>query len=549
MGIITILGRKITTADDSYSEKYWPQVTELIRLNYGSDRITEAKKVQEILRRCFNFLCDCFTETLKQNKKASFFLFVNDIHEDSIDIYRHQLTGNRLAIDQGHFILSRRIMKCILEQGCTLEMEGHPNLYQEVTQNSDAYSRHLDELIYLGSMAITMSEFISRSKLCPHSIGVEISNNEFTRLTFEPFNTLFTWWRKDYDRHSDEVQIGNNIVLELKAILQNKLAVSYDRLCDFIFMQSQFPIYRFGLLRFDDLIGYMHTSYGYSTDFLNTFYSGLMVSKRNVLSFDDCIMKNQNEYRHMYRPILEYTIDGKPYCIIGANKWSESLGQLMTNCLPFSQFPSEWNAIKPLKLFFQSVMDSHDKILEDPAVDIMKEHNVIFDRTIKSIKRPDNRNISIVRLQNVGEIDIMFIDPYSKVIFVCECKHNRSRYDLYLWINEITKYRADYEPQLLNKCAWISQNKILALEHLELINSVNITDKDEYTVVPLFIINAPSLYMYDSEYLVLTLHDLRLFFTGEHKTVEFNGEINGKPIIIQKPYFQNAERLFVANNV
>jgi hypothetical protein len=263
-----------------------------------------------------------------------------------------------------------------------------------------------------------------------------------------------------------------------------------------------------------------------------------------VLSIEDCILKTQDSRRYMYRPILQYNIDGKHWWLIGPRKWSESFVQLTTNCIPFGQFPDEWRQLVPLYDFFKKIMNTHDAILEDPAIEIIKKANLRFDRNIKTLKKAKNQGVSIIK-KDVGEIDLVFIDEIDKLIYVAECKHNKSRYEFNSWKRDISNFKSTYELQLKNKETWINDNKNALIEHFEILYNCEIENKEQYNVIPLFIINAPTLYMYDSNYLVVTLHDLELLLHGKHVTFEFNGEIRGNIVKINNPYLQNAEALFV----
>ncbi|CAN5278465.1 hypothetical protein BH09BAC5_BH09BAC5_11080 [soil metagenome] len=540
MPIKSIAGYKILEPDDSYSKKYWPQITKIVKDNYGEKEIIEYQSVQTVLRHCFAFFCQSFINLLNQKPKASFFVFVHDIHEDSIDLWR--LKDQDLPINGEDLAGARRIMKCIIEQGCNLDLEGHPILYKEICEQFESYSKHLDELAYIGRKAIEYSEYIARSQICPHSIGVKIEDGELTIFIYPPFNGLFKFFFEDHSKHSGSI-VASNCIPEIKNILAEQFNVSYDHLCDFIFIQRNNPHFRFALSRKGDLITQMHKAYSYSSEFLNTFYSGLTISKANVMSFEDCLLKTQDKRRYMYRPIVEYIIDGEPYWIVGANKWSESLSQLSANCFPFGQFPDEWSAITPLQKFIRKVANTHDSVLENPAIEVLQNKNLKFDRNIKNLKRSNNQNISLIK-KNVGEIDLVFLDEQGETIYLAECKHNRSRYEYNNWKRDIANFRSTYEKQLENKFIWASNNKTQLLEHFEILYSYKISDKNKYRVIPLFIINAPTLYMYDSDYIVFTLHDLEMFLNNQHITREFEGEIRGKKVKIKKPYFRNAEKYF-----
>lgn len=534
---------KYLEPDYRYKEKYWPILTDFVKKKYGDSEITSLVAVQETLKECFSILCKEFVVVLKKEKRASFFVFVQDLHEDSIEIWRAQLNGEKFPINQENFAASRRIMKYILEQGCSLDLIGHDSFFKEISEQIEPYTEHLEELVYIGTWAFTISEYIARSQICNHSVSLKVENNEFVINVDPPFNSLFSFIFADNQRHSKFVVVSDSII-ELKKILNDDLKINYDYLCGAIFGQLQDKKFRFSIFKLDELIKELIKKHGYSKDVLEIFYSGLMVNKNNVLSIEDCILKTQDSRRYMYRPILEYTIDQKTFWIIGANKWSESLTTLTTNCIPFGQFPDEWKQLIPIYDFCNRVMNTHDVVLEEPAIEIIKNVNLKFDRNIKTLKKTDNQGLSIIK-KNIGEIDVVFIDEKDKLIYVAECKHNKSRFEYNNWKRDISNFRSKYESQLSNKFNWISNNKLPLLEHFEILYTCKIESQENYNVIPLFIINAPTLYMYDSEYLVVTLHDLELLLNGKHVTHEFNGEINGKKVNIKKPYLQNAEKLFI----
>ncbi len=533
---------KVIESDDGYREKYWPLLSKYIQDKYGDQEIRQSNKVQEILKDCFTYLSNEFKTLLSQNLKASFFICVQDIHEDSIEILTQRLKGNEIPINEEDFAGTRRIMKCILEQGCTLDLVGHPFFYKEICENASIYIKHLEELLYLGQRAFEITEYITRSLLCPHSIGVHVQNNELTTYIYPPFNSLFAFIFDDYKRHANKVVVSDSIH-EFKRILKDDLKINLDEISRFVGDQLKDKKYRFGVTKLDTLINELHSSLGYSKNTLNEFYSGLIVHRGNVMSFEECLLKTQNENRYMYRPILEYTIDDIKYLMCGANKWAESLTQLTTNCFPFGQFPKEWKELPELKNFIVRIMNTHDKVLENPAIEIIEKANLKFDRNITFLQKSNNRNISLIKA-NLGEIDLIFLDEQESIIYIVECKHNRSRYEYHSWKRDIDNFRKTYEKQLNNKCAWIKTNKIDLLEHFEFRYNYKIEHKENYSVTPLFLINAPTLYMYDSDFLVVTLHELELLLQGKHITVQFNGELKGKQISFQNPYFKSAENLF-----
>lgn len=542
MPLLQIGELKVVVPNQTYKNKYWPIVTKHVKNKYGTKEITDANEVQQILKECFQILCNEFNSLIKQLPNASFFIFVQALHEDSIEIWKHQLSGPKFQINQEEFAGSRRIMKYILEQGCTIDMKGHPFFFKEICEQMQSYTKHLDELIYIGSWSFAISEYIARSQICPHSINIQVQKEELNILINVPFNSLFNYIFEDKDRHKSSVVVSK-CIYELEEILTKDVGLNLSHISGFLSNQLQDKKYRFGAFKIDELLSDLHDTFGYPKKTLAQFYSGLIVKRENVLSIDQSILKTQDERRYMYRPILQYKIDGEDYFCCGAHKWSESMTQLATNSFPFGQFPSEWKSIPGLNNFIKKVMNTHDKVLEDPAIDTIKKHELKFDRNITHLKKANNQNISLVKA-NLGEIDLAFINEQELIIYIAECKHNRSRYEFYNWNRDIKNFREKYEAQLRNKSNWVQENKLEFLEHLELVHNCVISNKNKYRIVPLFIINAPTLYMYDSDFLVVTLHDLNLLLEGKHKTIQFNGELNGKPISFLPPYFQNAEALF-----
>jgi len=523
-----------------FQKKYWPVVTQMFYEKHGENILTDASIVQEVLLEHFKFFCDKFMDVLNSDDRASFFLFVHYLHEDSIELYRMQLVGEDPAV-KIDFAAVRRVLKYVLEQGCHMKMKGHQFYFREICDNHEAYLLRLEELLYIGIRAMELVENIAKSKISPKAISLAIHESEFTVYTNPPYNSLYKFVYEDSKKHSSKVEVSKSMN-EFKQVVSNEVGINYDKAVGFSFGQIGDKRQRFGSFDLDQLIDMLHDSDGYPKDALRIFYKGMMVTNENALSIGDCILKTQHLSRYMYRPILRYAIDGKDRFFTGAHKWLESLSQVSTNCIPFGQYPPEWNELPPLKKFMEKVQNTHDRILEDPAFEIIQNAGWKVDRNIKNLKKPKNRNLSVVK-PGIGEFDMIFLDETEKMIYIAECKHNRSRFEYYNWARDTSNFVETYEKQLNNKFHWIEQNIAHVLEHFEELYKVKISDKEKYSVLPLFMINAPTLYMYDSDYLVLTLYDLELFIKGEYIETVFNGQINGKDVQLTKPYFKNAANL------
>lgn len=542
MPILNVFDKKVVLPNYDYNEKYWPIVSDIVFKEIGESELKEPVQVQELLKKCFSKLCSILDEKINEQKKASFYIFCQYLHEDSIDIWQEQINGNDLGDIEEDFAASRRILKIILEQSCKVNLVGTPNFYNEIQVNFNSYTEYLEELLYIGSWCYILSEFVSRSQLFPSSIGLKYEDGGLSILTYQPFPELFNFVFEEKEKHNSDVVLSDSINGFIK-LLKAVFNVDYNNLSSFVNRQIENPIYRFGLNNINSIIEELHSELQYDKDFSTVFYNGLKINKNNCLNIEDCFLKNQHENRHVFRPILELFIDGEIYHMIGRNKWIESLTLLSTNSFPFGQFPSEWKVYPSIKDFVNEIDNTHDKILEDPIKELLKKAGRIFDSNIESIEQPQNDNISIKN--TVGDIDILFLDEKYKIIYVCECKHNRSRFDLNNWKRDYSNFKSKYENQLERKANWVKDNTIVLENHLKLKNPER-TDLDisQFETRGIFIINAPTIYMFNGKYRAFTISDIKDLLNEQYVdvTFKFTNESSGKTIIVEYPYFDNLEK-------
>ena len=540
MGAYLIEDKKVVLPEykDEYIDCYWSTLTPMIEPEMGEEEITEPDKVTEILKKCFTHFCSLWLEAIKEIPEAAFFLFCNDIHEDSIDLWLTLVDGQTLPISEEDFAVSRRTLKIILEQGCKLQLTGHRNFVEQVNEQADRYTKHLEKLMYLGSWCIALSEEVSNSQLFPKSKGVRIEGGLFTILTYQPYPELFKFVHQEHPKHNSNVQLSSSIY-DFKTLLKDTMKVDYDVLASFINHKFLSPNYNYSITSIVPLLDGLHTELGYDKAFLTDFYEGLTVSERNVMSIEDCILKNQASERFMFRPILEYTIDDKKYNVIGYNKWAESFTVLATNCFPFGHYPEEWKKHKSIKDFVLKVSNEHDDILEAPIVAFLRQEGIKVDGKIKSLKTKSGNNIPI-EIEGLGEIDLIFIDEPNKIVYVGECKHNRSRFDVNNWKRDYSNFVDKYETQLSNKEKWVKENLPIVAEHFEIIYGSQI-DFNGYTVVAAFFINAPTIYMFNGKYRAFTFTDLKNIIAGTFEDVIFRitEKETGRTFDIEHPYFKN----------
>lgn len=543
MGIIQTHNKKVVLADFSYKDKYWPILSNLVFEKFGTTQINEPNLVQETLKECFSALCGIFKEKISEEKRASFYIFCQNLHEDSIDLFQLQLRKIPLNINEEYFASSRRVLKIILEQSTKLDLVGTPNFLSEINENTETYTSLLEELLYIGSWCLVISENTARSQLFDTSTGIQIINDELNILTHQPYPELFKYVFYDMPRHDSKVALSDSMI-EFKNIVEENFGVKYDDLASFIHQQLQSPIYRFGLSKIENLKTAILKELKCDENFINDFYAGLTVNKDNCLSIEKCFFNNQSEFRFTYRPILELNVDGQIYNLIGYNKWIESMSLLSTNAFPFGLYPTEWKRHKKIKEFVQKTDNTHDKILEDPIISILNEKAFFNDSNVESFEQPNSQNINIKN--TVGDIDVIFIDVEFKLIYVCECKHNRSRHDMNNWRRDYANFKQKYESQLERKIEWVEENKGIVETHFQHLYTEEFKENlAEFDVRGIFIINAPTIYMYNGKYRAMTITDINDLLNREYTDLkfEFTNEKNGEKTLIEYPYFDNVKRL------
>lgn len=537
MSIIKIHNKKVVLPNYEYSENYWPILSKLVYDEVGNTEIKEPQKVREILIKCFSRLCDIFYQKILSEKRASFYIFCHNLHEDSVELWLLQIKKITLGINEEDFAATRRILKIILEQSTTFDLIGTPIFFKEIKENLEHYTNQLEDLLYLGTWCLQLSELTARSQLFPTSTGLKVTDDVLEILTYQPYPELYRFVHQDMPRHNSKVALSDSIN-EFKEIIKNHYGVTYDDLSSFVQQQINHPQYRLGLTKIDHLVKIIKTELKGNDQFIEDFYAGLTVNRDNCLSIEKCFYNNQSEFRHTFRPILELIVDKEKYNIIGYHKWLESMTLLPTNSFPFGLYPSEWKKHKELKVFIKITNNTHDKILEKPIIKILEDRNFPNDNNVVSFSQPNGINININ--QTVGDIDILFLDIENMLIYVCECKHNRSRFDMNNWKRDYSNFKEKYETQLKRKVDWASDNKNIIATHFS-IKCQKQFDLSEYEVRGVFIINAPTIYMYNGGYRAFTITDFTNLIDREYTDFkfEFINEKTGEKTLIEYPYFDN----------
>ncbi|WPU98445.1 hypothetical protein SNE26_20680 [Mucilaginibacter sp. cycad4] len=539
MPIQNIKHLEIPTLNFDLSDEYWTQISAPVNEKYGPGEIKNADTVQDALKLAFVKCSDLFMAVLASETRASFYLYIQHLLENTIDVFKEMLGGAEFPVNKSDFANIRRTLRIVLEQASTIDLKGNRNFMREIAQNRQSYIQTLDKLLYLGYQAFIISQQIAQSQLFPRSVNFDIDEQGLLGVGTEPaYKPILDYLERDIPKHDHSITLYHTIT-DLIEVWKN-LGVEYGEMTGFLAQQIENPNFRFAVLPKEKLYEEVRQAFPANRNAAISFYDGLTVSRRNVLSFEDCILRSQDINRIMYRPLVEVTIDNEVYLIAGFNRWLECLSTLTTNALPWGHVADEWRQHKPIKDFVRHLESTHDDILEDAAVVLLKAAQIPFDKSVKSLRQHKGNNFPIGNIKGIGEIDLIFADTTQKILYIVECKHNKSRFDYFNWKRDYTTFKSKYETQLNNKITFAKAETERVLVHLEVVNEVTIEDKADYIVNGIFLINAPTLYMYDAKFPTLTLHNLQHLLGRKFVIPKFALKMpDGNEIVVEQPYFTN----------
>jgi hypothetical protein len=534
----------IFISNDEFSKVYWKEISDNIKSRYFSNKEEESEYniVQKILREMYSFFCNKLDELIKQENRHSFYLYCINLHENSNIIYNKIRFEKYCPLfNEEHFSVTRRVLKIIIEQSVKYNLRGSSNIEIEIENNKKQYNDYLERLLYVGKFAMYVSEYIARSTLFNKSIGIRYDRNDdvIELFPYFPYDKIFEKIYLDYHNHDKDVAPSKSF-FRFKEFVESEYKVSVNDLNNFShYIKNNKNIHL--EKSFDTVVKKIKEENKASSIFIDNYFKGLILSKDNVLSIEQSIYKTLNINRYMYKPILKYIINGKNYYHIGLEQWRESILQLTTNCIPFNVVPEEWKRDKKLSKLFNNIYNTHDKDLQEPIVKILEDFAYSYEMDIESFCTISKNNINIK--DDIGDIDILFIDTEQSTIYICECKNLRIKYDYKEYKNDYTKLQ-EYESQLERKINWASENKKIIQEHFKLRpnNPINI-DILNYKVEGIFIINSVTIYMYNGRYKCYTIYNFRRMLKGENVFEEIDLEYKGKDYIIEYPYFDNAEKI------
>lgn len=537
MSITKINGRTVITYEyESYQKIYWQSMSAFIINKYGRKRFENSDEVSNIMNDCFEYLLKEFSKIITPIDKLAFYKYCFFLHEESLKLIIDSRDGFILNnhINEADFSRYRRILKLILEQGCDKVLQNNPK-----AKFADflIFENIIEKLFYLGTWLYSIADHIAYQKMIGDVKAISFEENdiliEWKNDFGKLYTHLFTNSYGDYEKAISEDSLTTDLI---NAINEN-YEIDYNFACGLIFeIQQHHSNSIFQTIEPYVLPINLSRYSGIDIELAKQFYSGLSLNKHNKMTILNCILKPYSTERYLFRPILIYNIEGVQRAFVSKNKLAESMYVLASNAILWNTLPNNWLQNVKMQKFINKKGNEHDRLLEDEFQKYFLLNNYKFARNVKSLKTSSPNNVNIDN-QLCGEIDFIILDEIRNVVIIADSKYNKSGYEGVGYRQDYSNFKNKYETQLKKKIEWIEQNLSIVQAHFRKIYNNPELLIMNYNVKGAFFINTPTFYMYNSQFMVVTVSKINQFLEDGRINEPINIEYEGLIYEYKYPYF------------
>lgn len=409
-----------------FRDEYWLEMTESLLEELESKDLIISENTELSLRFNYDFLCSKFDAIIDEMSNVGFLIFAFTNYDVLCQLYIAQVGGfeiNDEEFDRNDLAVERRAYRVILEQFVRQNISSVNDTIIDIQENGHAYLEALERLIYLGVQIFNMGNYISKSRYVPNALKANTDEEGFLLDQKKVYADVYHSITNDMIKHGASVKMPIYFE-ELTEKLSDCFGIDYSGALGYLAGDDS-PKSRYGYYKLELAINHLVDNHGFDKDGLKVFYGGLTLNRENSFPTNMSFFKSQDNQRLLFRPIIEFEMDGELYHKTSPNKISESIVSLMANCIPYGASPHEWLANDVYKRYEDTVKKRNDKVLEDPAFKIIKEQLPASDQSVTSLLT--GKDNILIDNQECGEIDILCADVAGKRIIICECKNNRQK--------------------------------------------------------------------------------------------------------------------------
>ena len=526
-------------------KKFRTELSKSIVDKFGKGPFLDQKIVREIVVTSRDYYLIKFKEICSKESSLTFYQNALWLHEQATELaFLHDDQDISPEISREYFAQYRRILKFILEMGCDVQMCSGEKTGQLFNDRIDPI---LDELLFIGEMIMECVSIYAEQAMIDDVTNVIFDEQGiFYFKRKHQYDLIFGYIIKELGAYFTKTVVDAEGVNHLKTALLNCFGIKYAEAVHLIAAIHKENGGKISGVEWEAFPINMENNFGVSYEIADSFFRGLRLDKNNKMDLLDLACKPYNLNRYLYRPIIIWTVDGTDYAFLGKKSWEESIIQYVTNAIPWGKAPNEWIQNDCFKKYVHSKEDEHDKWLENEVEERLQHKTLLYQRNVTYLNSL-NGNIKI-DVAGLGEVDFIIVASKLKKIFIADCKHLHSRYDI---VNQKNDYNAftissnkkkSYNQTMTNKLAWFRLNKDLVLDHFKIIsNDFNISF-DDYLFEGIFVVNTPTFYMFNADYRIYTISQIEEVLLGNYSEPIFNIKIRNDGyddmLIVKYPYFK-----------
>jgi hypothetical protein len=548
MAVYKVKGKYlIYRGEKSSEEKFRTELSAKLIEKFGN-KTFDAEEITLIISYSLDYFVSRFKEICHGETSIRFYQHVFKFHDQATEAsYNFPRQNLSEDISLSYLATYRRTLKLIMEMGCDISMHNNEKTSPALIERIE---KQLSDLIYLGDMIFTCASLYAEQSMIEDVADISFSDKGlFVFSRRHHYNFIFEHLIKNSTEQLGEAVMDDselNGFEDLKTAIKDCLGIGYDEVGHLIA-----TIHEMNKEKGGDRVGVewktlplnMEAMFGADLQNSELFFKGVTLDKNNKMDLLECAVKQYKLNRYLYRPIIIWSVDGTDYAFFSKHSWMETFIQLSSNAIPWGKAPKEWLQNRCLKEYVHRKEDDHDRWLDDVVEEKLKKNGLKYDRNVENTIHLKGR--TSIDVQGLGEIDFIIISEEAKTLFIVDCKHLLGRYDIPSQRNDynaFTSGKKPYNDTLERKIRWFERNLNLVKEHFQLKYDDKAIDLSDYKVEGVFIINTPTLYMYNSQYRIYTIPQIEDVFLGKHIdptfSVVIDEELQTKFLNIDYPYFQ-----------
>lgn len=548
MSVQIIKGKYLIFKSDKTSEvKFRKELSKLIIDTFGKKDYT-IDETTKIISFSLDYFVEKFREICLNETSVRFYQNIFKFHEHSVEIvynFSDERNNQDSEIDFNYIAKYRRVLKYILEMGCEVKMH---NQEASTIALKTRIENKLNDLLFLGEMILTCVSLYAEQTMIEDINEIRFEDDLYVFSRKHHYDFIFQHIKQEFGGQLTKAVVDKTEfagLADLKQALKNCFDISYDNVGHIIA-----SIHEQNKSKGGDVVGVnwdafplnLSAMFGVDSENAKLFFKGLTLDKSNKMPLLDLACKPYKLNRYLYKPIIIWNIEGEDYALVGKHSWSETFIQLASNAIPWGKAPEEWLKNNCFRKYVNEKEDAHDKWLDDAVEEKLIHNKIYYERNLKSIDNVDINN------EEVGEIDFIIISEKLKKIFIADCKHLLGRYDTPNQRNDYNVFvsgKKPYNKTLERKVTWLKKNKQLIQNHFDKKYQSVFIDILDFEIEGIFIINTPTLYMYNSTFRIYSITQIENVVLGTHEDPTFTifvDEADKTGILnVNYPYFNKPQ--------